>query len=72
MAEEIFERDGEGWREDLLRLKGRGTSGEVAREDGGEGDRDEGEKGETGKILERKRAHVSGSLDLNLKIRVAC
>lgn len=70
MPEEAVERAGEGCRvEDLLRLKGRGMSGEVAREDEGEGDRD---NGELGKILERKRAHVSGSLDLNLRICVSC
>jgi hypothetical protein len=58
--------------DDLLRLKGRGASGEPAREDGGDGDRDVGGKGELGKTLERKRAHLSGSLDLNLKMHDEC
>jgi hypothetical protein len=53
--------------EDLLRLKERGRSGEAAREVEGDGDRDEGDKNELGKTLERKRVHLSGNLDLNLK-----
>jgi hypothetical protein len=73
VSEDRTERAGEGCRvEDLLCLKGSGISGEVAREEEGEGDRDVGDKGELGKILERKRAHFSGSLDLNLNICASC
>jgi hypothetical protein len=66
--EERQERAGEGCRMGRFSvLETFGMSGDVAREEEGEGDV-EGGKGEFGKILERKREHISGSLDLNLGI----
>jgi hypothetical protein len=66
VPEETAERAGDGWRiEDLLRWTDKEVSGDVAREEGREGDGEEA-KGELGKILERNRVQISGSLDLNL------